>query len=116
MKNDRELLKELLEYFEGVMAGVEDGKPFEKRDVPDCSDHDLEFWIDMVIREFDNMMCTYSAMRNFIMRTNGWQKKTGGNMCCTNIKESLEAYEKYMSTNKQVNEYFDLHKIQKEAK
>lgn len=90
MKNDRELLKELLEYFEGVMAVVEEGKPFEKRDVPDCSDHELEFWIDMVIREFDNMMRTYSAMRNFIFRVNG----TCDGVCWPHINELLEKYEK----------------------
>ena len=90
MKSDRELLKELLEYFEGVMAGVEDGKPFEKRDIPDCSDHELEFWIDMVIREFDNMMCTYSAMRNLIIRING----TRDGVCWPNVNELLEKYEK----------------------
>lgn len=95
MKNDRELLKELLEYFEGVMAGVEEGKPFDKVDVPDCSDHELEFWIDMVIREFDNMMRTYSAMRNFIFRING----TDDGVCWPNINELLEKYEKRMSSN-----------------
>lgn len=95
MKSDRELLKELLEYFEGVMAVVEEGKPFEKRDVPDCSDHELEFWIDMVIREFDNMMRTYSAMRNFIFRING----TDDGVCWPNINELLEKYEKRMSSN-----------------
>lgn len=95
MKSDRELLKELLEYFEGVMAGVEEGKPFEKRDVPDCSDHELEFWIYMVIREFDNMMRTYSAMRNFIFRVNG----TDDGVCWPNINELLEKYEKRMSSN-----------------
>lgn len=95
MKSDRELLKELLEYFEGVMAVVEEGKPFEKRDVPDCSDHELEFWIDMVIREFNNMMRTYSAMRNFIFRTNG----TDDGVCWPNINELLEKYEKRMSSN-----------------
>lgn len=95
MKNDRELLKELLEYFEGVMAVVMEGKPFEKRDVPDCSDHELEFWIYMVIREFNNMMRTYSAMRNFIFRTNG----TDDGVCWPNINELLEKYEKRMSSN-----------------
>ena len=95
MKNDRELLKELLEYFEGVMAVVMEGKPFEKRDVPDCSDHELEFWIYMVIREFNNMMRTYSAMRNFIFRTNG----TCDGVCWPHVNELLEKYEKRMSSN-----------------
>ena len=88
-------MKELLEYFEGVMAVVMEGKPFEKRDVPDCSDHELEFWIYMVIREFNNMMRTYSAMRNFIFRTNG----TDDGVCWPNINELLEKYEKRMSSN-----------------
>lgn len=92
MKSDRELLKELLEYFEGVMAVVMEGKPFEKRDVPDCSDHELEFWIYMVIREFNNMMRTYSAMRNFIFRTNG----TCDGVCWPHVNELLEKYEKKM--------------------
>ena len=35
MKSDKELLKELLEYFDGVMDDVVEGKPFEKREVPD---------------------------------------------------------------------------------
>ena len=95
MKSDRELLKELLEYFEGVMAVVMEGKPFEKRDVPDCSDHELEFWIYMVIREFNNMMRTYSAMRNFIFRTNG----TCDGVCWPHVNELLEKYEKRMSSN-----------------
>ena len=92
MKSDRELLKELLEYLEGVMAVVMEGKPFEKRDVPDCSDHELEFWIYMVIREFNNMMRTYSAMRNFIFRTNG----TDDGVCWPHVNELLEKYEKKM--------------------
>ena len=95
MKSDRDLLKELLESFEGVLAVVLEGKPFEKRDVPDCSDHELEFWIYMVIREFNNMMRTYSAMRNFIFRTNG----TDDGVCWPNINELLEKYEKRMSSN-----------------
>ena len=95
MKSDRELLKELLEYFEGVMAVVMEGKPFEKRDVPDCSDHELEFWIYMVIREFNNMMRTYWAMRNFIFRTNG----TCDGVCWPHVNELLEKYEKRMSSN-----------------
>ena len=42
MKNDKELLKELVEYFDEVMVDVEEGKPFEKVEIPDYSGHELE--------------------------------------------------------------------------
>ncbi len=91
MKNDKDLLKELVEYFDNVMVDVAEGKPFEDdRDVPDYRGHELEFKIDMVIDLLHDMMCTYSKMRNFIIRTNG----TGEGICYPNINEFLEEHEK----------------------
>lgn len=103
MKSDKELLKELVEYFDNVMVDTEEGKPFEDREVPDYRGHELEFKIDMVIDFLHDMMCTYSAMRNFIFRPNDKQKE-GDNMCCTNINEFLEEYEKRMNDNNKKNE------------
>ena len=62
MKSDKELLKELLEYFDEVMVDVEEGKPFDKVEVPDDSGHELEFRIDMLIERFQDMMrsCLYT--------------------------------------------------------
>lgn len=97
MKSDKELLEELVEYFDNVMVDVEEGKPFEKMDVPDYRGHELEFRIDIVIELFQDMMSTYSAMRNFLMRTDDKGENPfliGDNMCCTNIKKALEEYEK----------------------
>ena len=62
MKSDKELLKELVEYFDDVMVDVEEGKPFEKVEIPDYSGHELEFRIDMLIERFQEMMrsCLYT--------------------------------------------------------
>ena len=51
MKNDKELLKELVGYLDNVMVDTEEGKPFEDREVPDYSGHELEFKIDMMIEQ-----------------------------------------------------------------
>ena len=90
MKNDKELLKELVEYFDGVMDDVVEGKPFEKRDVPDYRGHELDYRIGMLIVRLHDIMCTYSAMRNFIFRTNG----TYDGVRWPNVNELLEKYEK----------------------
>lgn len=90
MKSDKELLKELVEYFDDVMVDVEEGNPFEDRDVPDYRGHELEFKIDMLINFLHDMMCTYSAMRNFIFRTNG----TGDGVRWPQVNELLEKFEK----------------------
>lgn len=103
MKSDKELLKELVEYSDNVMVDTEEGKPFEDREVPDYRGHELEFKIDMVIDFLHDMMCTYPAMRNFIFRPNDKQN-TGDNMCCANINEFLEKYEKRMNANNKKNE------------
>lgn len=87
MKSDKELLKELVEYFDNVMDDVVEGKPFEKREIPDYRGHELEFKIDMLIHD---MMCTYSAMRNFIFRTNG----IGDGVRWPQVNELLEKFEK----------------------
>lgn len=62
MKSDKELLKELVEYFDNVMVDVGEGKPFEKVKAPDYSSHELEFRIDMLIERFQDLMwsCLYS--------------------------------------------------------
>ena len=104
MKNDKELLKELLEYFDGVMDDVVEGKPFEKREIPDYRGHELEFKIDLVIDYLHDMMNTLLDYENFFQT---YPKGTDDGVCYPNIKESLKEYEKYMSTNKQINEYFD---------
>ena len=62
MKSDKELLKELVEYFDEVMVDVEGGKPFDKVEVPDYSGHELEFRMDMLIERFQDLMwsCLYT--------------------------------------------------------
>ena len=62
MKSDKELLKELVEYFDEVMVNVEEGKPFDKVEVPDDSGHELEFRMDMLMERFQDMMrsCLYT--------------------------------------------------------
>lgn len=100
MKNDKELLKELVENFDGVMDDVTEGKPFEEREVPDYRGHELEYRIDRVIGKFHDMMCTYSAM-NFIIRKSF---QTGDNVCWPNVNELLKKYEKRMNANNKKNE------------
>lgn len=101
MKSDKELLKELVEYFDDVMVDVAEGKPFEDdRDVPDYRGHELEFKIDMVIDLLHDMMCTYSTMRNFIIRTNG----TGDGIFWPNVNDFLKKCEKRMNANNKKNE------------
>lgn len=68
MKNDKELLKELVEYFDNVMVDVEEGKPFDKVDVPDYSGHELEFKIDMVLELFQNLMRSYLYTKDCLER------------------------------------------------
>ncbi len=68
MKNDKELLKELVEYFDDVMVDVEEGKPFDKVEVPDYNGHELEFRIDMMIERFQEMMRSYLYTRDCLMR------------------------------------------------
>ena len=62
MKSDKELLKELVEYFDNVMVDVEEGKPFDKVEIPDYNGHELEFRIDMLIERFQDLMrtCLYT--------------------------------------------------------
>ena len=68
MKSDKELLKELVEYFDNVMEDVEGGKPFEKVDVPNYSGHELEFRIDMLIERFQDMMRSYLYTKDCLER------------------------------------------------
>ena len=75
MKSDRELLKELLEYFDGVMDDVVEGKPFEKRGIPDYRGHELEFKIDLVIDYLHDMMNTLLDYEIFFKRTQKVQMK-----------------------------------------
>lgn len=91
MKSDKELLKELVEYFDGVMDDVVEGKPFEKRDVPDYRGHELEFKIDLVIDFLHDMMNTLLDYEEFF---HTYPKGTDDGICLPNIKESLEMYEK----------------------
>ena len=68
MKSDKELLKELVEYFDEVMVDVEEGKPFEKVDVPNYSGQELEFRIDMLIERFQDMMRSYLYTKDCLER------------------------------------------------
>lgn len=111
MKNDKELLKELVEYFDDVMVDVEEGKPFDKVKIPDYSGHELEFRIDMLIERFQEMMRSYlytkDCLERIIMDLRSLPVMGNSPQVSALLKE-----EKYMSTNKQINEYFDLHEIQ----
>ena len=115
MKSDKELLKELVEYFDEVMVDVEEGKPFDKVKVPDYSGHELEFRMDMLIERFHDMMRSYlytkDRLESIIVDLTSFIMGKS-----PQAKDFLEKYEKDVSTNKQINEYFDLHKIEKEAK
>ena len=68
MKNDKELLKELVEYLDEVMVDVEEGKPFDKVETPDYSGHELDFRIDMLIERFQDMMRSYLDTKDCVMR------------------------------------------------
>ena len=105
MKNDKELLKELIEYFDEVMVDVEEGKPFEKVDVPDCSGHELEFKIDMVLELFQNLMRSYLYTKDCLERIimDLRSLPVMDNRCCPNVNDFLTEYEKRMSaSNKKI--------------
>ena len=106
---DRELLRDLLIYFNRVMADVDAGESFDKEKLPDYIGHEQGFLIDMVVEQLQGMLDAYGHMKSVLMQMSkdGKPLQIRDNMCCTNIKESLEKYEKYMSTNKQIKEYFD---------
>lgn len=105
MKSDKELLKELVEYFDNVMVDTEEGKPFEDREVPDYSGHELEFKIDMVIEQFLNMMRYYLYTKDRVMSIIMDLKPMPvmSNTCCANINEFLEKLEKRMNANNKKN-------------
>lgn len=99
MKNDKELLEELVEYFDNVMVDTEEGKPFEDREVPDYRGHELEFKIDMMIEQFLNMMKYYLYTKDRVMSIIMDLKPLPAmsNTCCANINELLEKLEKRIS-------------------
>ena len=101
MKNDKELLKELVEYFDDVMVDVEEGKPFEEVKVPDYSGHELEFKIDMVLELFQNLMRSYLYTKDCLERIIVDLKSLPvmGNRCCPNVNDFLKEYEKRISDN-----------------
>ena len=96
MKSDKELLKELLEYFDGVMDDVVEGKPFEKRDIPDYRGHELEFKIDLVIDYLHDMMNTLLDYEVFFQT---YPKGTDDGICWPNVNELLKKLEKRISDN-----------------
>ena len=105
MKNDKELLKELVEYFDEVMVDVEEGKPFEKVDVPDCHGHELEFRIDMVLELFQNLMRSYLYTKDCLERIimDLRSLPVMNNRCWPNVNDFLKELEKRMSaSNKKV--------------
>lgn len=106
MKSDKELLKELVEYFDNVMVDTEECKPFEDREVPDYRGHELEFKIDMVIEQFLNMMRYYLYTKDRVMSIIMDLKPLPvmSNTCCANINELLEKLEKRMNANNKKNE------------
>ncbi len=101
MKNDKQLLKELVEYLDDVMVDVEEGKPFEKVEVPDYRGHELEFRIDMLIEQFQDMMNNLLYYKEFF---HTYQNGTDEGICWPNIKELLEKLEKECKNknNKQI--------------
>ena len=115
MKSDKELLKELVEYFDNVMEDVEEGKPFEKREIPDYRGHELEFRMDMLIERFQDMMRSYLYTKDCLERIIVDLKSLPIMGKSPQAKDFLEKLEKYISTNKQINEYFDLHEVQKKT-
>lgn len=96
MKSDRELLKELVEYFDDVMEDVAEGKPFEDREVPDYRGHELEFKIDMVIEYFHDMMNTLLDYEEFFQT---YPKGTDDGICWPTVNDFLKKCEKRMSAN-----------------
>ena len=106
MKSDKELLKELLEYFDGVMDDVVEGKPFEKVDVPDYSGHELEFRIDMMTERFQDMMNAYLVMKDSITRISDNLESLAvmSNIYWKNANDSLGECEKRTSVNNKENE------------
>ena len=103
MKNDKELLKELVEYFDDVMVDVEEGKPFEEVKVPNYSGHELEFRIDMLIERFQDMMrsCLYTkdCLERIIMDLRSLPIMGHSPY----VKDFLEKYEKRISdSNKKI--------------
>ena len=106
MKSDKELLKELVEYFDNVMVDTEEGKPFEDREVPDYRGHELEFKIDMLIEQFLNIMRYYLYTKDRVMSIimDFKHLPVMSNTCCANINDFLEEYEKEYKTknNEQV--------------
>lgn len=95
------MLKELVEYFDNVMVDVEEGKPFDKVEVPDDSGHELEFKIDMVLELFRNMMRSYLYTKDCLMRIIMDLRSLPimNNRCCPNVNDFLTEYEKRMSDN-----------------
>ena len=103
MKNDKELLKELVEYFDDVMVDVEGGKPFDKVEVPNYSGHELEFRMDMLIERFQDMIRSYLYTKDCLesIIVDLASLPIIGNS--PQAKDFLEKLEKDMSTNKQIN-------------
>jgi len=101
MKGDKELLKELVEYFDDVMVDVEGGKPFDKVEVPDYSGHELEFRMDMLIERFQDMMRSYLYTKDCLERIimDLRSLPVMGNRCCPNVNDFLKEYEKRISDN-----------------
>lgn len=101
MKNDKELLRGLLTYFDSVMVDVEAGDSFDKERLPDYSGNEQEFRIDMVVELFNGIMETYARMKSVLMQISkdGKPLLTRGNMSWINIMEDLDAYEKSCDKN-----------------
>lgn len=95
---DKEILRGLLIYLNRVMSDVDAGEPFDKEKLPDYSGHEQEFLLDMVIEQLQGMMDAYGHMKSVLMRMSkgGKPLQIRANMCCANIEEDLEAYEKEM--------------------
>ena len=101
MKNDKELLKDLVEYFDDVMVDVEEWKPFDKVEVPDYRGHELEFRIDMLIELFQNLMKSYLYTKDCLERIimDLRSLPVMNNRCWPNINDFLKEYEKRISAN-----------------
>lgn len=101
---DKELLQDMLAYFNNVMVDVEAGESFDKEVLPDYKGHEQEFRIDMIVELFNGMMETYAHMKSVLMQISkeGKPLRIRNNMCWANIEDDLDAYEKSYDKNNEL--------------
>lgn len=101
---DKELLRDLLIYFNRVMSDADAGEPFDKERLPYYSGREQEFLIDMVVEQLQGMMDAYVHMKSVLMQISkdGKPLRIRNNMCWANIEDDLNAYEKTFSKNSEL--------------